>query len=85
MFLLSFYLLIKVSFNLDELRGCSPSLPVQVGTLELYANVPLLDYETLLDGVFKICYPRTLRVSTMFEEDKKLIEVYISTCIMHVS
>ncbi|KAK9186848.1 hypothetical protein WN944_018237 [Citrus x changshan-huyou] len=64
----------EVSFNLDELSGCSPSLPLQVGTLELYANVPLSDYETLLDGVFQICYPRTLRVSTMFEEDKKLIE-----------
>ncbi|KAH9703071.1 F-box protein [Citrus sinensis] len=64
----------EVSFNLDELSGCSPSLPLQVGTLELYANVPLSDYEALLDGVFQICYPRTLRVSTMFEEDKKLIE-----------
>ncbi|KAH9767698.1 F-box protein [Citrus sinensis] len=75
----------EVSFNLDELSGCSPSLPLQVGTLELYANVPLSDYETLLDGVFQICYPRTLRVSTMFEEDKKLIEVYISACIIYVS
>lgn len=70
---------------MDELSGCSPSLPLQVGTLELYANVPLSDYEALLDGVFQICYPRTLRVSTMFEEDKKLIEVYISTCIIYVS
>lgn len=63
----------KVLYNLDELSECSPSLPLQVENLELHTNVPLSDYETLLDCVFWICHPRTLRVNVMFEEDHKFI------------
>lgn len=59
---------IKVPSDLDKLRGYSPSLPLRVGNLELFANepVPLLVYVTLVDDAFWICYHRTFWVSMMF-------------------
>ncbi|KAK9198812.1 hypothetical protein WN944_013998 [Citrus x changshan-huyou] len=69
-------LTLVVLYNLDELSECSPSLPLQVENLELHTNVPLSNYETLLDCVFWICHPSTLRVNVMFEEDHKFIAVY---------
>ncbi|KAH9666040.1 putative F-box/FBD/LRR-repeat protein [Citrus sinensis] len=51
---------VEVVFNLDELRRCYPSLPLQVETMDLCVSVEPSKYEILLDGIFCICNPRNL-------------------------
>ncbi|GAY59900.1 hypothetical protein CUMW_198030 [Citrus unshiu] len=55
-------------FNLYKFSRCCNSLPIQVETLRLrmvLTDISPSEYEILLDGVFWICYPRTLSLSTV--------------------
>ncbi|KAH9666168.1 putative F-box/LRR-repeat protein [Citrus sinensis] len=63
-------------FNLYELSRCFNSLPVGVGSLMLWmdlSDVSPSEYEIVLDGIFWICYPRTLCLSTTYEEQHPFI------------
>lgn len=64
----------ETSFNLDEFREFYPSLPFEVGNLDLLMEVPPSDYEILLDGLFWICYPRTLTVYSGDEQRCKFLQ-----------
>ncbi|KAK2654822.1 hypothetical protein Ddye_014678 [Dipteronia dyeriana] len=51
------------SFNFDEFRKSTHSLPCEVGTLNLRTYEQSSNYAAFLDGVFGICYARTLSAS----------------------
>lgn len=55
----------KLSFNLDEFRESSSSLPFEVEKLCVCVkNVPPSSVSALFDGIFAMCYFRTLSLRT---------------------
>lgn len=64
----------ETSFNLDEVIESYPLLPFEVGNLDLLMEVPPSDYGILIDGLFWICYPRTLTVYSGDEQRCKFLQ-----------
>ncbi|KAK4852506.1 hypothetical protein QYF36_024687 [Acer negundo] len=62
----------KNSFNFDECRESSPSFPCEIGNLRVFIYEPSEHYAALLDGLFEVCYPRTLYVLRI--KDSSFIE-----------
>lgn len=66
---------VEVEFNLDKLRRCYPSLPLQVETMDLCISVKPSKYEILLDSIFCICYPRNLIFFCLLECERGFVTV----------
>lgn len=69
----------KVTFNLEELRGMSFPPPYEMELLKLDVRNPalLIDYTTLIDGLLWSCRPKILSVPIGLESQDKCIKVYI--------
>ncbi|XP_031287656.1 F-box/LRR-repeat protein At3g58980-like [Pistacia vera] len=69
----------KVLFDLEEFRRVSPSPPYKVCYVSLFPTILPSDYETLLDALLWICYPKCLSVEAWDKKDHiNLIEsIYV--------
>ncbi len=71
--------IIKVIFNLEELRGITLPPPFELELLKLDVNVGnstlSFDYGSLIDGLLWSCCPKIFSLPTVLDFQKKCIKV----------
>lgn len=77
-FFLIFFLFvvnIQTTFNLEDFQNIPPLPPCGVECLPLYTDALPSKYAALLDGIFWICFPKFLSITSGGENRNKFIKV----------
>lgn len=77
-FFLIFFLFvvnIQTTFNLEDFQNIPPLPPCGVECLSLYTDALPSKYAALLDGIFWICFPKFLSITSGGENRNKFIKV----------